>query len=342
MKQRLLSVAVASLLAGVSTQALADGPTFYGDLNMAVTHSDKGFTTNPGMNDGLGLENNFTNIGIKGTHDITSGLHIVYKAEVGVNGEDQSKGADPFSSRNTYFGLGGGFGEVVFGRNDTVFKWSEGSVDAFGNLNGDLDRLFVGQDRLGDSVTYKSGKIAGFQFGATYVLEDDFHGSSDAAKDYDGNNYAVTATFGDRGMGKVPYYVAVSYADGLNGVEAIRVVGTYKLGDIKLGAMFQDSEKGDLDGTGYLVSAQYRLNAWNLKAQFGYDDSGLGKFAQNAYADLGQGGEGAEVFNYTVGAEYHLTKAAYFYGHYAYYDGSHDVAGDIDDSTFTVGMRYRF
>ncbi len=344
MKPRFVSVAVATLLAGVSTHALAEGPVFYGDINMAITQSDKGFTTNPGMNDGLGLENNFTNIGIKGSHEIGAGVKIVYKAEVGVNGEDQSKGADPFSSRNTYFGLGGNFGEVVFGRNDTVFKWSEGGVDAFGNLNADLDRLFVGQDRLGDSLTFKSAQVAGFQFGASYVLEDDFHGSEEGAKAYDGNNYAVTATYGDRSMAKTPFYLALSYADGLNGLDALRVVATGKIGDVKLGAMFQDSEKGDLSGNAYLVSAQWRLDAWNLKAQVGYDDSGLGKFAQNAYADseIPQGNQGAEVTNYTLGAEYHLTKAAYLYGHYAYYDATHDDAGDQDDNTFTIGMRYRF
>ncbi|SHI25004.1 porin [Ferrimonas marina] len=340
MKARLSAIAVATLVAGMTAPAFAETPVFYGDFNMSLTNADKGLVTNPGMNDGFGLENNFTNIGVKGTHDIGAGLNVVYKAEVGVNGEDQSNGSNPFNSRNTYFGLGGNFGEVVFGRNDTVFKSSEGSVDAFGNLNADLDRLFVGQDRLGDSITFKSASIAGFNINATYVLEDDFYGGSDAAELNDGNNYAIAASFGDRGMGKTPYYVAVSYADGLNGLEALRVVGTYKLGDLKLGAMFQDSEKGDLDGTGYLVSAQYRIGDWNIKGQFGYDDSGLGKFAQAAYDD--QMGEGAEVTNYSIGAEYTLTKAAYIYGHYTYLDASHDVEGDVDDNMVTVGLRYRF
>ncbi|GAA5190111.1 porin [Ferrimonas gelatinilytica] len=345
MKPRFVSIAVATLLAGVSTHVLADGPVFYGDINMALTQSDKGLTTNPGMNDGLGLENNFTNVGIKGAYDIAAGLQILYKAEVGVNGEDQSKGADPFNSRNTYFGLGGNFGQVLFGRNDTVFKGSEGGVDAFGNLNADLDRLFVGQDRFGDSVTFNSNRYGIFQFGVTYLLEDDFRGSEENAKMYDGNNYAVSVGFGDKAMAKQPYYVGLAYADGLNGLESARVVVTYKLGDLKLGGLFQDSEKGDLSGQGYMVSAQYRLNDWNIKAQVGYDESGLGKFAKNAYDDAGedmQQGSGAEVINYTVGAEYHLTKAAYLYGHYAYYDASHDDAGDRDDNTFTIGMRYRF
>jgi len=339
MKQRLLSVAVASLLAGFSTQALADGPTFYGDLNVSITDSDTGILVQgTGNKSGTVLENNSSNIGIKGTHDINTNLYVVYKAEVGVNGGDQDNGKEPFSSRNTYVGLGGGFGEVVFGRNDTAFKASEGGVDAFGNLNADIFAILPGQDRMGDSITYTLPKLGLFTGKATYLLEDDFYGEG---VDVDGNNFAVMGGFGDKGLKKAPYYIGFGYVDGIKDLTSYRITGQLKLADLQLGLIYQDSEltsNSSVDGTGYIVSAKYPLGNFMLKGQFGYDDGGMGSFAKGLDTD----GTVKEVTNYTLGLDYTLTKSAYVYGHVAYYDAAIDNAEDIDDTLVTVGMRYRF
>ncbi|MBY6187128.1 porin [Marinobacter hydrocarbonoclasticus] len=339
MKQRLLSVAVASLLAGFSTQALADGPTFYGDLNVSITDSDTGvLLQGTEAKSGTVLENNSSNIGIKGTHDINQSLYVVYKAEVGVNGGEQSNGKDPFSSRNTYVGLGGGFGEVVFGRNDTAFKGSEAGVDAFGNLNADIFSILPGQDRVGDSITYTLPKLGLFTGKATYLLEDDFY-AADAVNE--GNNFAVMGGFGDKGLKKAPYYIGFGYVDGISDLTSYRITGQLKLADLQLGAIFQDSEKtsnSDVTAKGYILSAKYPLGNFMLKGQFGYDDGGMGAFGSKIETD----GTVKEVTNYTVGVDYTLTKSAYVYGHVAYYDASIDNAEDIDDTLITVGMRYRF
>lgn len=335
MKQRLLSIAVASVLAGISTQALADGPTFYGDLNVSITDSDTGvLLQGTEKNEGTVLENNSSNIGIKGTHDINANLYVVYKAEFGVNGGENANGKNPFSSRNTYVGLGGAFGEVLFGRNDTAFKSSEAGVDAFGNLNADIFAILPGQDRVGDSITYNLPKLGLFTGKATYLLEDDFYAPGDVNE---GNNFAIMGGFGDKGLKKAPYYIGFGYVDGISDLTSYRITGQLKLADLQLGAIFQDSEKtsdSSVDATGYIVSAKYPLGNFLLKGQFGYDDGGMGSFGKAFGA--------SEVTNYTIGGDYTLSKSAYVYGHVAYYDATVENDADVDDTLITVGMRYRF
>lgn len=331
MKLRLLSAAVATLVAGT---AQAEMPTFYGDMNLSVTNSDTGFllqgTEN---NDGTVLENNSSNVGIKGSHALTEKVDFIYKAEVGVNGSESSK--DPFSSRNTYVGVKAAYGEIVFGRNDTAFKGSEAGVDAFGNLNADIFSILPGQDRVADGITYVLPKLDLFTGKATYILEDD----NEADTSDDGDNFAIMAGYGDKKLKKAMYYVGAGYVDGIKNLTAYRITGQVKIADLELGAIFQDSEltdNSDIDAKGYIVSAKYPLGNFKLKAQYGYDDGGLGGFGKKVEGDVD------DVTNFTVGADYSLTKAAYVYGHYAYYDAKVDNGSDEDENIFTVGVRYRF
>ncbi|SDI44083.1 Outer membrane protein (porin) [Ferrimonas sediminum] len=340
MQKRTLALSVASIFAAASFGAMAEMPTFYGDLNISVTDSDTGYTVQGTSNDkGTVLENNSSNIGIKGSHEINSALKLVYKAEFGVNGTDND--ADTFSSRNTYLGLAGGFGEVVFGRNDTAFKGSEGGADAFGNLNADITMILPGQDRVADGVTYTLPSMGLVSAKATYILEDD----NDGATSDDGDNFALMVGYGDKKLKKANYYVGAGYVDGIKGLTAYRITGQVKVGELALGAIYQDSEKtsdSSIDATGYTLSAKYPLGNFMLKAQYGFDDGGMGTFAKKANADDTNTGTVEDVTNYTIGGDYTLSKAAYVYGHYAYYDASVKGAEDIDDSVFTVGLRYRF
>nr|WP_028111566.1 porin [Ferrimonas kyonanensis] len=346
MQKRTLALSVASIFAAASFGAMAEMPTFYGDLNISVADSDTGYTVQGTSNDkGTVLENNSSNIGIKGAHEINSALKLVYKAEFGVNGTDND--ADTFSSRNTYLGLAGGFGEVVFGRNDTAFKGSEGGADAFGNLNADITMILPGQDRVADGITYTLPSMGLFSGKATYILEDDNNTNDIPGTDKveEGDNFALMVGYGDKTLKKAKFFVGAGYVDGIKGLTAYRITGQVKVGELALAAIYQDSEKtadSSIDATGYTVSAKYPLGNFMLKAQYGFDDGGMGTFAKKANDDATNAGTVEDVTNYTIGGDYTLSKAAYVYGHYAYYDASVKGAEDIDDSVFTVGLRYRF
>ncbi|WP_110455825.1 porin [Shewanella algidipiscicola] len=346
MKKSLISASIASVLTLASFGALADGPNFYGRLDLSVTNSDEGYTTQESKK-GTILENNFSNLGVKGSEKIAEGFDVVYQMEFQV--ENTSSKGDVFKARNTFLGLKTVAGTALVGRNDTVFKQSEGSIDQFGNSNADIDRLVGGQTRSADGVWYYSPKIADLvTINATYLMTDNNQANVDNADD----QYAISATLGDKKFKAQNYYVAAAYNKGIQSggesIDAYRGVAQVKLGDFKIGGLFQQTEltsDSSVDGNTYFVNVAYNLNGVNLKAQYGKDEAGFGKYYKNAVGDQGRGTD-INVQNITVGADYRVAKSTLVYGHYAMYEGDHKVGAakvDLaDDNVFTVGVRYDF
>ncbi|MCG9695606.1 porin [Shewanella sp. Isolate11] len=338
MKKSLISASVASVLTLASFGALADGPNFYGRLDLSLTNSDTGVTTQEGK-EGTVIENNFSNVGVKGSETISDGLDIVYQMEFQV--ENTSSSGDVFKARNTFLGIKSAAGTVLVGRNDTVFKQSEGGIDLFGNSNADIDRLVGAQTRSADGIWYYSPKIADLvTINATYLMTDNNQAGVADADD----QYALSATLGDKGFKAQNYYVAVAYNKGIAGIDAYRGVAQVKLGDFKIGGLFQNSESivdGSDDNNTYFVNVAYNLNGINLKAEYGIDEAGFGKYSKQAAA-----GTDINVQQITVGADYRVAKSTLVYGHYAMYEGDYKVGGlkmDLeDDNVFTVGVRYDF
>ena len=344
MKKTFISTSVASILALASFGALADGPSFYGRLDLSVTNTDTGATVQSGTNgvtageSGTYLENNFSNVGVKGSEKITDGLEVVYQMEFQV--ENTSAKGDVFKARNTFLGVKGSAGTVLVGRNDTVFKQSEGGVDLFGNTNADIDRLVGGQTRSADGVWYYSPKIADLiTLNATYLMEDN--------QKSDDSQYALSATLGDKSLKAQNYYVAAAYNKAIGGIDAYRGVAQVKFGEFKVGGLYQNSESveaNSTDGDTFFVNINYNLSGVNLKAEYGVDETGFGKY----YSTLGvKGADDINVENITIGADYRAAKSTLLFAHYAMYEGDFKAVGGAtvelkDDNVFTVGVRYDF
>ncbi|SHH78369.1 porin [Ferrimonas marina] len=322
--------------------AQADSPEVYGRFWLAANHSDNGLVSKEKVAGGA-LENYASFVGIKGEERLSETLAFIYKFEAGFENFDNSDDK-VFKSRNTYIGFDSSYGQVVFGRNDTVFKKTEGRVDQFNITAHDMDLFISGNDRLGDSVTYYSPKLAGVTLGASYTLKDDFGGRAEL----DGaNNYAISATLGDPRLSSAGHYLGVSYADGLNGLEAVRVVGGIKLGAIDLGALYQHSDSlvyDQLSGSSALVSAAWKQGAHTVKAQAVYDDAGLGKLVKNAGADL-DSVEDAESWGVSLGYDYKLSKPLTLGAALSYVDGeyrSNGMTTEFDDVAMTVHTKFLF
>ncbi len=350
MKKTLISASIASILTLASFGVLADGPNFYGRLDLSLTNSDTGITTQEGK-DGTILENNFSHLGVKGSETLAKGYDILYQMEFQV--ENTSSSGDVFKARNTYLGLKTEIGTVLVGRNDTVFKQAEGGIDIFGNSNADIDRLVAGQTRVADSIWYYSPKIADLvTLNATYLMTDNNQAGVDDAD----SQYALSATIGDKRLGAQNYYVAVAYNEGISNIDAFRAVGQVKLGDFKLGGLYQNSEStlNDMEGDTYFINLAYTLqNGVNLKVEYGADTSGLSKYFANATGINDDNNlideneiDDVDVTVITIGADYKIAKSTLVYGHYAMYDGDYELSDskvDLeDDNIFTVGIRYNF
>lgn len=357
MKKTFISASVASVLALASFGALAEGPSFYGRLELAATHTDTGATLQGGTsgvdtsnyadenNAGTYLENNFSLLGVKGSEKIADGFDVIYQMEFQVeNTSETTTSSNPIKARNTYLGLKTNTGTVLVGRNDTVFKQAEGNVDIFGNTNADIDRLVSAQQRSADGVWYYSPKIADLvTLNATYLFDD----NNDTVAKTSESLYALSATLGDSKFKEQNYYAAVAYNKGIAGVDAYRLVGQAKFGQFKVGGLFQNSEdvvNNDIEGNTYFVNVSYDLNGVNLKAEYGIDEAGLG----GAYTKLGgvKGADDINFQNFNIGADYRVAKSTMIYGQYAMYRGDFTVANaktDLqDDNVFSVGVRYDF
>ena len=287
MKSRLIPLA-AAVASVVTMAAHAEGPIdgkVYGKLRLSADYikTETGTGANKVTNAQNVLKSHASRIGFKGKTALQdySDLSVIYQAEYGIDG--QVNNGNNWSARNTFVGLQGGFGTLLAGRHDTPFKGSQGKVDQFNDLDGDLASIFDGEDRLNQTVMYNTPAMGPLKGSVAYVMSNK---SDSNVKNKPNRNGVSAAVMFDQGM----FYGAVAYNNDINNMNSIRVTGVVKpISHLQLGAMFQQSKCNDtLAGghcsggkygakagdseNGYLVSAGYTIGKTTLKAEYGTSD----------------------------------------------------------------------
>lgn len=313
----LLASALASTT--LASAYAAEPLTVYGKLNVtAQSNDEKGDATTT-------IQSNASRFGVKGDFALSSSLEAFYTVEYQVDTGNAS--SDNFTARNQFVGLKGAFGSFSVGRNDTLLKISQGDVDQFNNLSGDLGKLFKGEVRAAQTATYLTPSMGDFVFGVTYVAE------GNAVKNqFAQDGFSLAAMYGDAKLKKTPVYASIAYDSDVSGYEIVRATLQAKLAGIKLGGMFQQQEQTyKLDSTnlpvevstdsvnGYLLSAAYDIDAVTLKAQF------------QDMEDLGD--------SWSVGADYSLGKPTKLF---AFYTNRSLEASTDDDKYIGVGLEHKF
>lgn len=313
----LLASALASTT--LASAYAAEPLTVYGKLNVtAQSNDEKGDATTT-------IQSNASRFGVKGDFALSSSLEAFYTVEYQVDTGNAS--SDNFTARNQFVGLKGAFGSFSVGRNDTLLKISQGDVDQFNDLSGDLGKLFKGEVRAAQTATYFTPSMGDFVFGVTYVAE------GNAVKDqFAQDGFSLAAMYGDAKLKKTPVYASIAYDSDVSGYEIVRATLQAKLAGIKLGGMFQQQEQTyKLDSTnlpvevstdsvnGYLLSAAYDIDAVTLKAQF------------QDMEDLGD--------SWSVGADYSLGKPTKLF---AFYTNRSLEASTDDDKYIGVGLEHKF
>ncbi|WP_457934683.1 porin [Pseudoalteromonas sp. SCSIO 43210] len=304
-----------SSLAILPSITLAADYTVYGKAEVQIANTDTGIMRYG--KEGTQIEAPFSRIGIKGQHKLNEYLSAVFKYEVQVKGFEEDDTEEPFTARNTYLGLKGAFGEIVIGRNDTRFKYSEGKLDNFNETQGDMAQVIAGQDRLGDTLTYTSQYWSNAQFSFTYAPKDDNKNNK--------AGFAATLIYGDRNLNNTPYYVSLSRVDSLNNITASRIVGVYKFEKLQLGALYQHSESVDetKSGNGYVLSASYTIDKWVPKLQFAKDDSAIR--------------QESKAIQWSTGLDYVFDKQTTAYLLYTDLDLQENA-----DNSVALGLKYKF
>ena len=303
------NVLTTALISILSVTALATEVDIYGKALLTVQSSDEGqgsFTE---------VKSNASRIGFQGIHELSEGLEVIFKAEFQVDLDGDSDKGDSITDRNQYVGLRGAFGEVLLGKNDTMLKQSQGKVDLFSDLNGDIKTLWKGENRMSDTISYKSPKFSGFQVGLTYVAEDSI-GAEDAT--------SIAVFYGDKKLKKSKFYAAIAFDADMKGYDTARATVQGKVAGFTLGAMVQTQEKestgAELDGI--LLSAKYSFDKITVKGQY-----------QTAETDGGDDKSG-----FTVGADYKLAKSTKVFTYFT----SFDMDSEVDEDYLAVGIEYKF
>ncbi len=298
-------------------QVFAANINIYGRADVSLQSSDQG--------DGnfSEVKSNASRIGFEGTHELSEGLEVVYKAEFEV---DIDGDGDVFKARNQYIGLKGVFGEVLLGRNDSMLKQSQGKTDLFSDLNADIKYLWAGENRLNDTISYKSPKFSGFQLGATYMAEDEVDGK---------DAFSIAAFYGDKKLEKSVFFASVAMDSEVKGkskdgavsgyFDTVRATVQGKLAGVTLGLMVQNQEDIDTGAemNGIMVSAKYKIGAATLKGQY-------------QIADHKDGDKNTGV---TAGVDYKLAKSTKLYAFYTTFDISTD---NRDENYLAAGIQYKF
>lgn len=266
-------------------------------------------------------------MGVKGKYELDHDLTAIYKLEWQVNVNDDSK--DTLTARNQWVGVRGGFGEVTVGRSDTTLKVSQGKFDLFNDYEADLKHLFIGENRVADSITYKSPIFNNLQLLTSYIISDDIEAD---------DPYSIGVFFGDLNLKKTDFFLSVAHDENMpvkfkpvdsgesSRTEALantRVTGMYKFGDLRLGAMFVDTEVVNTgkSETGYAANASYKIGKLLAKVQY-QEFSGADSISVGADYKLGKNTkvyawftdrEGNQVTSNDDGIDYILaTKGQYF------------------------------
>jgi len=296
---------------------------FYGKINISVQASEeKGDNFNE-------LKSNASRVGVKGKYALNHGLKAVYKLEWQVNVDDDSK--DTLTARNQWIGLAGNFGEVTIGRSDTTLKVSQGKFDLFNDYEGDLKHLFIGENRVTDSLTYKSPVFYNVQFLGSYILSED--------KDKD-DPFSLGVMWGDLNLKKTNFFLSLARDENMPAKLKIdgdsvtiplantRLTGMYKFGNLRVGGMLTRSEvtESGKSENGYAANVSYKFG--NL----------LAKVQLQEFADA-QG--------ISIGGDYKLGKATKVY---AWYTDREEIVGAdgetikaaTEGTYFALGMEHKF
>lgn len=356
MNRKLLALAVGAALSVPMVAQAA--PTLYGKLDVSVEYLDgdlgAGLPAAVDVSDTT-VESNQSRIGVRGQEKLNNALSVVYQAEWGVNVDGDSANSYDLVMRDRFVGLAhNDLGTLRVGFMNTPLKEAEGQVDVFNDSRLDIENVFTGQNRSTNSISYTSPRIADMltlrvahitQTGDSWPYPSANFGSAESMSltMEQGGLYLAVAVdnnvsgYADFGVlnGNLPVPTSF-YLAGAAELDTLRVVGGFTMGDLRLGALYQQAEiQGpgvQPEQTGYLLSAAYTAGKWTFKGQYAASEGEAGT------VDLG------EITQIALGVDYQWTQTFKTYGmlgNFQYDDAAAGTA-DTDLNLLGVGMSLAF
>ncbi len=258
----ILASAVALVMAG---SAIAE-TTVYGRARMGLIVSSDN-------DNAVGLINDSSRFGFKGSEDLGNGMSTIYKFELGYNADNASQ-ASGVSTRIGMVGLKGDFGTTAIGNMWVpTYNLVRGNIDPFNHFG--LDQGYGFRGRAGDALAY-ANSFGDVKFQAAIVSVDSgtesdlMDGYSVAVSfpagpvsigigvDSDTDNSATALTVGYKGDG---FGVTFGYEDAedLGGDKVTTLVGTMGVG-AKGKALLRWSSMDNADVDGVTLGYHHALS----------------------------------------------------------------------------------
>ena len=397
---KLLPLAVGAL---ISATASAGFPTLYGKVFLTAnaydfekndfaavtpattpaTYRNSGATGVVSELDSTAIDSTGSRFGILGDFGVANDLTVFYRIEYGIDVDNgtNSNGRE-LTQRNIFGGVRGDWGQVLVGKNDTPVKTLQTTsvlrtdIDRFNDYPlADIGTYIAGENRVDNVIQYTSPiLLGGLEINLAAVQAEETGVAVSATNPQDdngfGSGFSTSVVYG-----KAKWYVGAAYESNVATADTLRLAGEITLGAVKLGGIFQKSERHeDFDTVGGLTSTFVGSTGTTLGAQNGLNPlaewggaSGTAYQEQDAAIINGQwkisGPWVAKVQigratstpsaaftdvksdSTAVGLDYNLSDAARLFTYYAQLKTKGDAAINTVasvDKTFAVGLDFKF
>ena len=256
--------------------AMAADIKIYGRAHVSLDYIDDGSDYNE-----VALSSNASRLGFKVEHDISDDLNVFAQIEQQINfssGSDDKEDSVDFSTRDTFVGVKGNFGQVKVGRFDSPFKAARGPVNFFGDMVGDLRTITRAYDHRFDernpnTIEYKSPTFAnGFTATAAMSLHDGTMIADDSTADPNEKSqaYDLGLNYKEGNLDLAAAYEHYSEDVSRGERDGIRLAAAYKFTpELNVGALYQYTTKDDdsadknKDAHVFGIAADYKITDKN-------------------------------------------------------------------------------
>lgn len=364
MQKKLIALAVTGLLStGAFAQSSAVTVHGVADLSFDVVKSS-GF---PGGALNVGsytrVSSNASYIGFKGTEDLGNGLKALFQLETGLNVDSNQGNNSLFgngTTRDSFVGLSGGFGEVKLGTLSTATRTLGTTMDVNAGATsiGDNKALLnrSGFDtRQGNAVQYTTPSMAGFSAAAAYISGEDKRANALSPRNSSAWDLGLNYNNG-------PILLGLAYVTGQekntwdDKLRNLRVAGAYDFGVASIRLVWDQVKEKDNAGW------DFKQSVWGIGGTYNVVPNGkliaqFYKAADEKYNGVKAADTGAKLFE--IGYEHSLSKRTMLKVVYARLNNEDNanfnfatnpvrkpgnnwsVAG-IDPSGLQIGIRHSF
>lgn len=343
MDKKILSTAIAGVLAGSMAFAANADVNLYGQMDLSIDSNDfdSGWLL-PGMNgDDIDMNSNYSALGVKGSEDLGNGLKAIFQAEFQFSPDEASTLT---SGRDSWIGLDGSFGKLRFGSMSTTYKASGAMIDPMWRTAFDSrDSLLIsslhsstgddGQGRATNAIGYDTPDFNGLSGALTYSFDSDCPvGSATGCADDD--SYSLGGRYNNG-----PALVFVDYvtSDMGDSDDAWKLGGKYSFGDIAVFGQYEFDGGLISTGSGVAGNTTEDADVWTLGGTYTMGNVLLtASYAQGD--DDNSPAFNAEYDAWRLAGAYNFSKRTMAYAGFNQVDA--DAFGEWDH--FAVGMRHKF